>query len=97
MSDYDFVDARRSGDDEKPKEDTMDFNEAHRSTKPLEDFLAEAAEDIYDGWFSDDSRIDWDLFIDRLEEHTEIDFGSDMTSLLIKAVKRHIRAYRKLG
>lgn len=65
-------------------------------TNLLTDDLKTMAEDIFDGWYADEYRIDWDNFIDRLESYSNIDFGSDMTSPLIEAVKRHVRAYRKL-
>lgn len=67
-----------------------------RPGSPLTEEMAEAAESIFDGWFADDSRIDWDQFIDRLERSTDVDFGEDMGSPLIRAVQKHIRAYRKL-
>lgn len=57
--------------------------------------IMQAAESIYDGWYSD-SRIDWENFIDRLESYTEVDFGNSMDSPLIRRVKAHIRKYRKL-
>lgn len=60
------------------------------------DAILRAAEDVHDEWFSE-GRIDWQEFIDRLERHTGVDFGSDMDSTLIRAVKRHISRYRKLN
>lgn len=59
--------------------------------------IAEAAEAIFDGWFADTERIDWENFIDRLEDSVDLDFGSDGDSRLIRAVKAHVRTYRKLG
>lgn len=55
-----------------------------------------AAEEIHDGWYAD-KPVDWQNFIDRLESYTDVDFGTNMDSALIKAVKKHIRAYRKSG
>lgn len=64
--------------------------------------IREAAESIYDGWFADSERIDWENFLDRLEgivlnDGTELDLGTDTQSPAIKAIKAHIRAYAKLG
>lgn len=58
--------------------------------------LLEAAEAICDGWFAADGRIDWHDFLDRLEDQTDVDLGSDMQSPQILGIKRHIAAYRKL-
>jgi hypothetical protein len=61
-----------------------------------QDEINTVAEEIYDGWYAEEGRVDWQDFIDRLEKYTDVDFGNDMTSDLIKAVQKHIRAYRKL-
>ncbi len=58
--------------------------------------IMDAAESIFDGWFADSARIEWDDFLDRLERHTDTDLGGDMDSPLIRKIKRHIGAYRKL-
>lgn len=58
--------------------------------------LFSAAESICDGWFPDDTRIDWDSFLDRLEAWTDIDLGDSMDSPLIRRIKSHIRSYRKM-
>ncbi|GGM27585.1 hypothetical protein GCM10011608_10500 [Micromonospora sonchi] len=60
------------------------------------------AESIFDGWYADSSRIDWDDFLERMEkipldDDTTLDLGSDMGSPAIKKIKAHIRNYRKLG
>lgn len=56
------------------------------------------AEDIYDGWFDGDERIDWEEFFDRMAkwslledppwEFDEYDNGA------IRKIQKHIRAYR---
>ena len=56
--------------------------------------ILEAAESIYDGWYAD-TRIDWDDFLDRLESYTGVDLGSDLLSPTIKAIQKHIRAYKR--
>lgn len=66
-----------------------------------EDVL-ESAEKVYDGWFADADRIDWDDFISRLENRgledgTELDLGDSMLTPAIEKIKRHIRTYRRLG
>lgn len=55
------------------------------------------AEDVHDGWYADERNIDWEGFIDRLERHSERDWGSQMDSPAINKVKRHIREIRKAG
>lgn len=61
---------------------------------PIE--LLSAAESVFDGWYAESSRIDWEDFIDRVEIYAGIDMGSDMMSPAIQAIQRHIRVYRKL-
>ncbi len=60
------------------------------------DELRPAAEAIVDGWYPE-GRIDWDAFLDRLEDQTDIDLGQDMLSPLITAIKKHVTTYRKLS
>jgi hypothetical protein len=62
----------------------------------LDTELLAAAENVYDGWFTEDTRIDWNDFIDRLEIYSDTDLGSNMLSPQIKAIQQHIRKYRKL-
>lgn len=62
-----------------------------------EEELMSAAESIFDGWYADSNRVDWDDFLDRLELQTDFDLGSDMGSPLIKKIKSHISNYRKLS
>lgn len=64
--------------------------------------VLESAEKVYDGWFADADRIDWDDFIFRLENRgledgTELDFGDSILTPAIEKIKRHIRTYRRLG
>lgn len=68
-------------------------------TGDLAEILA-MAEAVYDGWYAD-TRIDWENFLDRLdgselEDGSQLDLGNDMSSPLIEAIQRHIRAYAKL-
>jgi hypothetical protein len=58
-----------------------------------------AAEEVYDGWFSDDERIDWEDFIDRLCKWGLLDEAApwefeEYDNPAIEKIKRHIRAYR---
>lgn len=62
-----------------------------------EDMLA-LAEEIYDGWFDDDDRIDWEDFIDRMcsyarqaEPAWELD---EYDNGAVNKIKRHVREYR---
>lgn len=56
----------------------------------------EAAESVHDGWYADATHIDWEAFLDRLESHADIDLGNSLDSPLIRRIKKHIRAYRKI-
>lgn len=58
--------------------------------------LMEAAESVHDGWFANDTRIDWPQFLDRLEETADVDLGGSLDSPLIRKIKKHVRDYRKL-
>ena len=64
-------------------------------SKPSEDLLA-AAESVYDGWYADAGRIDWEDFLDRLETYSGEDLGGDLCSPRILAIQKHVRAYRRL-
>ena len=55
------------------------------------------AEELADVSYPDDSRVDWEDFIDRLERSTDWDFGKTMDSPDIRRLQRHIRAYRRAG
>lgn len=60
-----------------------------------------AAEHICEGWYADD-RIDWENFLERLEEcplgsGESLDLGGKLTSPAIEAIKVHIRKYRSQG
>jgi hypothetical protein len=57
--------------------------------------ILEAAESIYTGWYAGSTRVDWQDFIDRLEIATDVDFGNNLDSPLIRKVKKHIRDYQK--
>lgn len=63
--------------------------------------ILEAAENIYDGWWANEPRIDWQDFLDRLDgaplnDGSRLNLGDDMASPAITKIKAHIRAYRKL-
>ena len=55
------------------------------------------AEELVDCLYSDGQRIDWEYFIDRVERHTNRDFGNTMDSPDIRRLQRHIRKYRREG
>lgn len=61
--------------------------------------ILDAAESIFDGWYADEPRIDWEDFLDRLdgiplEDGSTVDLSGDMMSPAIKVIKSHIRKYR---
>jgi hypothetical protein len=57
------------------------------------------AEQVFDDWFSDDTRIDWESFIDRMADPTNaygegaFDF-EQYDNPAIRKIQRHIRAYK---
>ena len=64
-------------------------------TLPTE--LTDAAENIVDGWYANGGSIEWEDFLYRLEEHTGIELGDSLDSPMIRAIKKHVRAYRSLA
>jgi hypothetical protein len=61
----------------------------------ITDEIVDMAVDIADGWYQG-TRIDWEDMIDRLERRRltdgrGLDFGSDMGSPAINALKRRVR------
>lgn len=61
-----------------------------------------AAEHVFDGWYADEARIDWEDFVDRLdgmtlEDGTKLDMGESLVSPGVKAIKAHIRQYWSAG
>lgn len=55
----------------------------------------EVCEQVYDGFYANDDRIEWEGFLDRLERWG-YDMGSSMESPAIKAIKKHIRKHKNL-
>ncbi len=71
-----------------------------QSAADVDSELLEMAESVYDGWYSE-GRIDWEDFIDRLDESIcqdgrVIDLGDSLDSPAIRKIKAHIRAYRRM-
>lgn len=61
--------------------------------------IFEAAEAVFDGWYIEAPRIDWQDFLDRLDgmpldDGAKLDLGDDMTSPAIQAIKARVRRYR---
>lgn len=59
------------------------------------DSIREKVESIFDGWYADSARIDWDDFINRVEKSGDFDLGDDMGSPAIKRIKAIVRELRK--
>ena len=53
--------------------------------------VLDAVEEIFDGFFVDEPKIDWTLFLERLEVRYEFDLGSSMDSEAIKLIKKHVK------
>jgi hypothetical protein len=51
-------------------------------------------ESVYDGWFADVRRIDWEEFLDRLEEFVDIDMGGSMTTPAVARIKQIVSELR---
>ena len=56
--------------------------------------VLESVEEIFDGYFSDEEKIDWHEFLQRLEVRYELDLGSSMDSQAIKQIKKHVKKLR---
>lgn len=65
-----------------------------QSADDLTPHLYEVIDLVFEGWWIDAPRIDWNAFIDRVEAFGQFDFGSSMDSEAIKAIKRHVRRLR---
>jgi hypothetical protein len=68
------------------------------SAEDVSQAMLDLAEETFDGWFSDDERIDWEEFIDRLckySHHTDSPFDfNEYENGAINKIKRHVRNYR---
>lgn len=78
----------------------MRWTEIYEAKDVTQDII-EAAEMIYDGWFSSEDRIDWEDFFTRLDgfkllDGTRADLGGEENSSAIKAIKQHINEYKAL-
>lgn len=60
------------------------------------DSIREDIEEVYSGWFADESSIDWEDFVDRLEKR-DLDLGGDMLSPAVKRIKVIVRELRRAG
>lgn len=71
------------------------------TVEQVTDEILTAAEDIHNGWYASETRVDWTDLWDRLDGTTLdsgaiVDLGGDMGSPAILRIKKHIKAYRKL-
>ena len=64
------------------------------------DAMLKLAEDVFDDWFADEERIDWEEFLDRMatySRHEDVAWEFDeYNNPAIDKIKRHIREYRNL-
>lgn len=61
--------------------------------------ILKAAESIFDGWYANEPRIDWEDFLDRLDgipldNGTQLDLDGNLMSPAIQKIQKHIRTYR---
>ncbi len=57
--------------------------------------VLELVEELHDGFYQDDPRIDWHDFLCRIEVCGHYDLGGSLDSGAIKAIKKHIRNLRR--
>lgn len=60
--------------------------------------ILKAAESIFDGWYANEPRIDWEDFVDRLDgipldNGTQLDLDGNLMSPAIQKIQKHIRTY----
>jgi 3-hydroxyacyl-CoA dehydrogenase len=65
----------------------------------VSDEMLTLAEQVCDGYFDDDERIDWEEFIDRMCKEGYLDDGTrlefqEYDNPAISKIKRHVRNYR---
>ena len=58
------------------------------------DNLLEVIETVYEGYYSDEPRIDWHKFLERVETYALVNFGSSMDSPVVKHVKKIVKGLR---
>lgn len=66
----------------------------------LTEEILRAAEDVHDGYFADERRVDWEELWDRLdgyylEDQSRIDLPSDLESPVFAALKKHLKHHRR--
>ena len=74
------------------------MTDTYRDIKALGDItedVRDTIETIFDGYYSDEPRIDWYAFLDRVERMGLYNFGSDMDSPVVKEVKKIVKKLRK--
>lgn len=74
-----------------------------RDVRTAEDVTGEILQDaeaVYDGWFAEEARVDWEAFIDRLSDN----YGPqgkppyeflDYDSPAVRKVQKYVRALRR--
>lgn len=64
------------------------------TTRADADSIADDIAEVYDGWYANEPRIDWDDFLDRLEGRG-FDLGDSLTSPAIRRIKEIVRSFRE--
>lgn len=60
----------------------------------ITDDVRDVIETVFDGYYADEPRINWHEFLDRVERYALVNFGSDMDTPVIKAVKKIVKQLR---
>lgn len=76
--------------------------ETIESAEDVTQEILDIAQDVEEGWFGDEPKIDWESFLDRMDGTTlasgfELDLGNDADSPAIRKIKAHIRELRSMG
>lgn len=59
------------------------------------DSISDVIEEVYDGWFAKEPQIDWEDFLNRLEQWAHCDLGHDLHSPAIKRIQQTVRKLRR--
>lgn len=86
-------------DQYKQRSGTAEYTTVTEASQVTEEILA-AAEEVYNGWYTNGTKIDWEEFIDRidgspLDDGTTLDLGDSPLSPAINKIKQHVQAYAK--
>jgi isocitrate dehydrogenase len=59
--------------------------------------LLAVVETVFEGYYADEPRIDWQQFLSRVEQYGHCDLGSSMDSPAIMAIRKYVKKIRAEG